>query len=154
MTLWNMVRHEDRTDLYNEAKRALSELAEAENFQKMELAFGEISSIWRKPSEERQYRESRGRVCIGRLIDGKQCNHPFENSEGHAPPMHPDSKRLMIRKDNGALVYLMENLDLSWDDIQALVDFARDNGLEMDLSAGRARYWPSRTIQARFSKAS
>ena len=154
MTLWNMVRQQDRTEPYSEARRALSDLAEAEGPQRMELAFGETSSIWRNLREEAMYRESRGRVCIGRLTEDKRCYHRSEDSEGHILPMRADSRRLMVRKDDGALVYLMENLDLSWENIQALVDFARDNDLEMDLSAGRARYWPSRTIQARFSKPS
>ena len=152
MVMWNIVKANERTDLYRQALGALQKLADAESPDKMERAFGEMASLWRQRAEEREYRASRGQGCLERIRSpGYRCLHRYDNEPGHGPPIRGYRSRVLRRRSDGQLAYTVEIYNLGWDRLQVLVDFARENRLCVDLRPALSLHWPGRSVQAVFT---
>jgi hypothetical protein len=141
-----------RSELYEKAVRALADLVRREGFDDAGRAWAEVASplVRRRFCDHWRVRPAPNVTnCAGRLA-GRRHKPPFYVCD-HCSPPGTDHPWLFLRDGKPAL-FVSQPYTLSWDEMQRLVDWCRERGLRVDLSADESWHFPGRTLAVRIAR--
>lgn len=149
MTVKQETRHANRfmgrpSPAYLKALAALQELA-AESLDSVDRVYAEATTQLTENQwiKRQSVHRSKASPCIRRITHGA-CLTATRMEHCICQPPGSDHVDLWI-KDGKARVYTSQPYELSWEELQEMVDFCRHDGLQADISLG-AWHFPGRTM--------
>jgi hypothetical protein len=132
------VEQKRQTSTYREAVRLLREL---DNDNLADRAFAEaVHDRWEAGWHRRAgLRPSSAHSCISRVL-GKRCD------DVHCHPPATDHPSLVVKGEE--VVFVSQPYGLTWDALQAIVDYCRNHGLEATVDASLSWHFPKAKADA------
>jgi hypothetical protein len=136
------------TTTYLATVNALEKLLRDESADSVERAAAEVlRDVRQKQVERRGLKHSPATPCLARILGSRACPHSYYHPQWtipHEPPGRDHSE--LLKETDGSYCYHYQPYQLSWENMQELVDLCRKHSLRADIDAGTSWWFPSRTI--------